>query len=216
MTAAELHDLEEILRALANQNRLKLLHVLRSPHVTAELNLSHPSTANVEHAHARSISRQALGRHLDQLRAAGLVQRDPNSDPRQPSYVVNPEGMKEGMRKLYAALVQTSTGGSVASPPEGPHVIVLDAPQGEYTIPLDPSHASWSVGCRPGVTIELEFDPVVQPEHAHIIRTGNEFGLLPVQDASIMVNFAPIREPATIRHGDIVTVGGTRLAFRNP
>lgn len=220
MTSTELVDLEEIFRALANQNRLRILQLLRSPHVTAELNIAHPEGHSGGEINSRLISRQALCRHLDQLRAAGLVQRDPNSDPRQPSYVVNPIAMRESVRKIYAALVQEAivSAPHTLEPPHGPHLIVLDAPSGEYAVPLDARRESWSVGRNPEDFIGLDFDPRVQTHHAIIERNRTDFGITAHADAEIMVNFS-MAEPkvlAPVKHGDILTIGGTRIAFRNP
>lgn len=220
MASTELVDLEEIFRALANQNRLRILQLLRQPHVTAELNIAHPDGHNGGDVGSRLISRQALCRHLDQLRAAGLVQRDPNSDPRQPSYVVNPVAMKESVRKIYEALVADAAAppaGPVEAP-RGPHLIVLDAPSGEYAVPLDARRDSWSLGRFPDDSVPLDFDPSVRTRHAILARNRTDFGIVSQGAAEVKVNFARVEphKPATVRHGDILTIGGTRIAFRDP
>lgn len=216
----ELADLEEIFCALANQNRLKIIQLLRSPHVTAELNIAHPEGNLGSGTGPRLISRQALCRHLDQLRAAGLVQRDPNSDPRQPSYVVNPIAIKESVQKIYAALVPDASRSvpSAVPLPRGPHLVVLDAPSGEYAIPLDTTREAWSVGRHPDDPIGLDFDPHIQARHAIIERHRTDFGITSPTNAEIMVNFAKVEPKAStpVKHGDIMTIGATRVAFRNP
>lgn len=221
--AAHANELDTLFRALANENRLQILQLLRSPHVTAELNISHAG-ANHDGATPRMISRQALCRHLDQLRAAGLVLRDPHSDPRQPSYVTSPSAMLKSVRLIYEALVAENAPARTAplEVPRGPHVIVLDAPSGEYVVPLDPRHDSWTVGRLPEDDIPLDFDPTVQIRHAVLTRnrsdTHTDYGIETEAVLETAVNFVKV-EPnrkTPIRHGDIVTIGGTRLAFRNP
>lgn len=227
--------LAEYLKALGNPNRLEMLHALREPRSVREIELRPEAVREGENPD-RAISHQAVRDHLARLRAIGvlLVERVEREGGIVDEYVLNHQ-------KLFAIVEELRLLGELRArvPPKGertlgaqpgpqhaeergPHFLLVRG-QGEGRVfPLRKENLSadrgWLVGRKPGLAIALDYDPFVSAENAEVLQDGRGFVLhdLPQSRNGTMVNFEPLPRGATarLRHGDIVSVGRTHLAFR--
>jgi DNA-binding transcriptional ArsR family regulator len=221
------------LEALANPVRLELLHHLRVPQAVGDLHLRPAQGA--ERAD-RSMTRQAVRKHVRKLEEAGIiVPHRPGRDSRAlEAFVVNHQmlfAVAEELRRVarvapQVALQPQATRSAGQAPlraeGRGARLVVVHGPVEGQTFPLDPRPAAeergWVLGRRRGLAVSLDHDPFVSHEHAEVVRRGERFELhdLRSNKNGTELNWQPLPRggSAPLTSGDIVGVGRTLLVFR--
>lgn len=227
--------LADYLKALGNPNRLELLHALRTPRSVREIEL-HPESVKEGENPERAISHQAVRDHLAKLRSIGViaVERVERDGSIVDEYVLNhPKlfAIVEELRLLgelrakVEATAEATMGASrlaAKSEERGPHFMLVRG-QGEGRVyPLRKENLAadrgWLVGRKVGLAVSLDYDPFVSSENAEVLLNGAGFTLHDIASSrnGTLVNFEPLSRggSATLRHGDVVSVGRTHLVFR--
>jgi len=92
-------------------------------------------------------------------------------------------------------------------------LVVLDGPVHgrQFSLGRQMTTIGRSIGCH--VTVESD---AVAYDHARIVRTPEGWQIEMIGDAAeTLVNSQPIRQPHTLRNGDVVTIGPARLRFES-
>lgn len=228
--STEFEELAGYLNALSHPGRLELLAQLRVPRTVREMSLK-PYRRETEGNPDRLISRTALERHLQLLRAIGVVRsREAQRDGRAvEEYVVNQQRLFQvvealrGLSHLRPAAnldVEVTVTGEVARSaptPEGPHVVCLTGPLEGHARALGGA-GPWVLGRSPTVAIPLDYDPYASSEHARIARGTSGFTVedLPSSRNGTLLNWRPVPPgaPVPLKTGDVVSVGRSLLLFR--
>lgn len=221
-----LADLERVLRALANENRLQLLFSLQDPKGYSELQLP-PPREDGWGSDERSISRQAVRAHLRELMAIGVVEEAPTADGTL-QWVVNHArlfGALEQMRALTTVRPRVEVGGETAdlerafATPDvgGPHLVLVRGVEEGRAFPLVKT-GEWTIGRGPACAIRLDYDPFISGEHARILQKGPEFFLadVPANKNGTYLNWRRLSRGALapLKSGDVVGLGMSLLVFR--
>jgi hypothetical protein len=204
--------------ALANPLRLSLLRRLARPafmvDVTKDLDLT----------------RQALKRHLEVLESAGLVEARPTRRGALPAtaYVASPTGLfafKETVAglalpvdpALLGAFPTRDTPGAARPPARtGPGLLLVHGDVPGRWFPLD--GGSHIVGRDPRGGIGLPYDPFASTRHAHVLREGAAWRVTDLHSRNgTLLNFERLApgETRDLRTGDVLTIGRSRLVFRD-
>lgn len=229
MGEPRLEELERVFKALANINRLKLLVQLQSPRGYSEIDLS-PSRGDSAGSEDRSISRQAVRSHIQELMDIGVVVETP-SDKQGSQFLVDHSqlfALVEQMRSL--AQVQPSVeidgrtlGLEMNSPPPeatGAHLLLVRGVQEGRCFELDDNdeEGQWVIGRATDSDIPLDYDAYASAEHAKIIRRDDEFFLMdsPANKNGTFLNWEKITRGgiAPLSAGDVLGVGMSLLVFR--
>ena len=234
--AVDFERLEGILKVLSYARRLELLSRLRSPHAVADIRLA-PGLAQAGGSPDRTMSRQAVENHLNQLVENGFVRLLP-ANPRRGrpanQYVTDHPSLfalVEDLRRLSALrsvekldpsqTIAAAPGGSQAWA-EGPKVVLVHGSRDGQAFPLRSAalHGSrgWIIGRKSGAHVELDYDPFVSSENSEIVKRGAEFRLLDLRTArngtSLNWRRLPVGGEEPLHSGDIVGVGRSLLVFR--
>jgi DNA-binding transcriptional ArsR family regulator len=233
----DLRRLAVYLKALANPNRLALLHDLVVPRPVAEIRL-HPVQVAAGENPERSISEQAVRDHLSRLRQVGVVvvQRAERDGVVMDHFVLNHQrlfAIVEELRRLgelrpESIVLQdetlTSAKEGAVPPRSGPGLLLVRGQHEGREFPLEAARRSlsrgWVIGRKDGLAVSLDYDPFVSAEHAEVVADGEGFRILDLRTNrnGTWVNFARLErgESAPLAHGDVVSVGRTHLVFRDP
>lgn len=229
MGEPRLEELERVFKALSNINRLKLLVQLQSPRGYSEIDLS-PSRGDSAGSEDRSISRQAVRSHIQELMDLGVVVEAP-SDGQGSRFLVDHSqlfALVEQMRSL--AQVQPSveiTGRTLnlemtSPPPEanGPHLVLVRGVHEGRCFELTDSDedGQWTVGRASEADISLDYDAYVSTDHAKLLRRDGEFFLMdsPANKNGTFLNWEKLTRGgiAPLSSGDVLGVGMSLLVFR--
>lgn len=217
-TAAQSHPLLPALEALASPLRLALLRRLARPAFVADL------------IREIDMTRQALKLHLDALEAAGLVEARSSRRGALPAtaYVASPTGLfafKEGVGALAVPVDPALVGsfptrdgqGPTRLPPRsGPGLLLVHGDLPGRWFPLGGS-ASHVIGRDPRGGIALPYDPFASARHAHV-QKGPRWQVTDLHSRNgTLLNFEGLMpgETRELRVGDVLTVGRSRLVFRD-
>lgn len=219
-------ELERLLKALANVNRIRLLQTLQRPKGYRELDLQ-PSREDSWGSDERAITRQAVRGHLKALMDIGVVREARDGDGA--SFVVNHArlfGVVEELRQL-ATLRPTAEAGDAtmnldARTPgvdvAGPHLALVRGVEEGRAFPLLSDRAEWTIGRRRSAEICLDYDPYVSSDHARIVRRDGAFFLMdaPASKNGTLLNWSRVARGALapLKAGDVVSVGRSLLVFR--
>lgn len=226
------------LAALASPVRLAILRELRRPRGVTDIRVTHEEDDDAqgdEEATPRPLSRQAVRQHLDRLLEVGVVSRVGGERGPSPTTAYLVEHRKlfaaaEELRMLAAlrpmgAPLDLDTEETFPRPggrtPRGPRlVLVRGLNEGSVFrfADIEPDGGCWVIGRSPEAAICLDYDPFVSHENALVRqRPDGRFAIedVPGSRNGTSVNYArlPPDEPATLRHGDLVTLGHTSLLY---
>lgn len=226
----ELEELAGYLSALGHPRRLELLGKLRFPRTLGEIELR-PWRAEAEGNPDRAMSRNAVERHLQILRAIGVVLRRPGErDGRSVDEWLLAHArlfqVVEELRELSrlrppdpADVPQTVVGearrfrGVVA---EGPHLTILTGPYEGRTRLLE-GPGPWTLGRMASCEIALDYDPYVSSAHCEVARVPDGFGVrdLPTNRNGTNLNWQtmPRGQQVPLATGDVLGVGRTLVLF---
>lgn len=220
-------DVEHVIRALSNPNRLALLRALQSPRSLAELELP-PSRGDAWGSGERSITRQAVRRHVQELMELGVVIEAPATGDRVTRYLVSHArlfGVVEQLRQIATVRptvqVEDETvgirGHSSMTVPEGPHLALVRGVEEGRAFRLSGA-GSWTLGRASSCAICIDYDPYVSGEHARVIQKGDVFFLadLAANKNGTLLNWTPMTRGgvAPLKAGDVIGVGMSLLVFR--
>lgn len=229
--------LERYLTVLSHANRLELLRILREPKTLGEIRLT-PSEPQAGESPERTISRQAVQKHLDQLVEAGLVRvRTARRDDRraQKEYVLDQAqlfAVVEELEKLSNLQARVEPDPYETAPlkesgrgdwPDGPKLVLVHGVHEGRAYPLSRSDLDeprgWIIGRGPDAHVRLDYDPYVSQENSEIVPTedgGYELLDLRTSKNGTRLNWRQLAVggEATLRSGDIVGVGRSLLLFR--
>ncbi len=228
-------DLAEVLEALGNANRLRLLHKLIQPQTLSDIEL-HPEQVKEGERADRNISRQAVRDHVRRLIEIGVLRMDPgpsHGGGRLATYQLHSPrlfGVVEEVRKLGRLQAPLPSSFDTAELPTGKDgegidgkgpclVVVHGAVEGLVFRLGDERPGRWTAGRDAERAIATEWDPYVSSEHLAITSDrGDEFF---VEDLGsnlngTWLNFRRLRrgERARIAHGDVIGLGKSLLLFR--
>lgn len=229
MRRDELRELERILKALANVNRLALLADLQKPQRYTEVRLA-PSRAGPGSAE-RPIARQAVKKHLLALKGLDLVVAAPGPGT---SYVLNHARLFGALEQLRALTQVAPTAASEgmrtvdldAAPraPDiaGPQLVLVRGVREGRAFALTSDRAgpegAWVLGRKRECAVSLDYDPYVSGAHAHVVRRDGRFFLvdLPGNRNGTFLNWKLLARGALaeLKAGDVVGVGRSLLVFR--
>jgi len=233
--APDTQRLAEVLRVLANPNRLELLHQLRSPRSVSQIEL-HPEKVHEGEDPGRPISHQAVRDHLAKLKRIGVLtieRHEVNGNivdefalNHQRLFAIIEEFRKLAeLRSLAPAGVERTIGTEreeVTETPRGPRFILVRG-QGEgrvFRLRRENLAAGrgWIIGRKRGLAVSLDYDPFVSTENAEVLMNGSGFTLLDIRSSrnGTFLNFEMLGrgESRALSDGDIVSVGRTNLVFR--
>ncbi len=229
MGEPRLEELERVFKALANINRLKLLVQLQTPRGYSEIDLS-PSRGDSAGSEDRSISRQAVRSHIQELMDIGVVVEAP-SDGQGSQFLVDHSqlfALIERMRSLAQIQPTVEVTGKTlgleinASPPDadGPHLLLVRGVEEGRCFELDggDEDGQWTVGRASETDITLDYDAYVSSEHAKILRRDGEFFLMdsPANKNGTFLNWEKLTRGgiAPLSSGDVLGIGLSLLVFR--
>lgn len=231
--------LSDYLKALANPNRLELLHQLRFPRTASEIYLRPKRTESGSTNPDRFISRQAVERHLGILEGIQVIKRQPSTREGRPveEYVLNhPKvfAIVEEMRKIshikaHAPIDPMATSPDLEVPagkaparkadaPKGPHVLLVAGVFEGRRYALN-GDGPWEIGRSADIAVPLDYDPFVSTRNSVLtVRDGRYV----VQDVETnrngtSVNYEPLPKggECALENGDLVGVGRSLLLFRS-
>lgn len=221
-------ELEGLLKALGNANRIRLLQALQTPKGYADLDLP-PTREDAHGRQDRAITRQALRRHLQELVDIGVVQQRPPGPDGQNLFLVDHAriyGVVEQLRELAtvrpAAELSTPTigltGKVLPRGAEGPRLVLVRGVHEGKPFPLDGAKREWSIGRDRASEVCLDYDPFVSASHARIEQARGGFALmdLPINKNGTELNWQTLPKGgrAKLLPGDVIGVGTTLLVFR--
>lgn len=227
MDLQALHELEDVFKALANINRLKLLVALQTPRGYSEIELT-PSRASGDRSTQRPISRQAVRNHIEELREIGVVV-ETDDDARKRRFVVDRSrlfAVVDRMRNLATVEPSQVPDGptmemqaeSRGRTPNTPHLALVRGVEEGRVFELDDSDGRHVIGRSPDTDVSLDYDGFVSSEHATVHREEGDFFLqdLPQNKNGTFLNWSRMKEGAVapLSPGDIVGVGRSLLVFR--
>lgn len=220
-----LTDLEDYLKALANEKRLRLLRYLQIPHYLEEM------------ASELGVARQTARGHLDKLLDIGVVEpvHDAPKEGAVREYVVVPQRIfyvLETLRDLgnlnpeageeTALAHRTDELSDEAKPGEEapvPRLTVVHGMRLRETVFLQ-GDGPWQVGRDPHAHLCLDYDPFVSQQHAEVRRTpagGFELADLYSSNGTFLEGDRLERgAQARLDPGSLLRVGKTLVLFRAP
>lgn len=227
-------NLAPYLTALASPARLELLHLLRTPKSVREITLR-PTGHDAALRRERSITDQAVRKHLAKLEDAGLVvtRRGKREGAPVEERLVNHQmlfAVVEQLREvarlpptvhLEHARTMTIARGRDAETSRGPRLIQVHGRAEGTTYSLGtkpPRDGAWVVGRRQGLAVTLDHDPYISLEHAAVVPAGAGFAVrdLPRSKNGTWLNWRAVPRGSTVPivTGDVVGLGKTLLLFR--
>ncbi|MEA3201857.1 MAG: protease PrsW [Thermoplasmata archaeon] len=235
MSAASLDrvQLAECLRALAHENRLDLLDLLRVPHALPQVRLS-PTRLLPGENPARAMSRQAVHEHVAKLLEVGLLLQRDAEGRRGREYVVNPQRLYqilEELRGVAAAspdhpAARDETVPLAEAPPvpraPGPRLVLAHGLAPGQVFPLHRNALrdgrGWIIGRRAGLHVSLDHDPFVSLENCEIVPEPGGFTLVDLRHSrnGTHLNWSRLARGsrAHLKAGDIIGVGRSLLVLQ--
>ena len=224
------------LRVLGQENRLRLLNLLRDPQTVGNL-LMPPAPEREGERPGRPITRQSVLEHLHKLEDTGLVKSRPAGSGRstQLEYVAIRSqlfALIEGLRDVMAT--QRMVGDpletqAVALPSarrdnaSGPSLVLVHGAEPGKVFPLrSESKAAgrgWIIGRKAHCHACLDYDPYASSENAEILRgEDGTYRLLDLRTArnGTWLNWRQLQlgSEVQLRTGDVIGVGRSLLLFR--
>lgn len=228
----ELEELAGYLNALGHPRRLELLQQLRVPRTMGEIHLR-PFRKESEGNPDRSMSRNAVERHLLLLKAIGVVGSRPGErDGRQvEEYLLQHSRVFQVVEELRGltqlrplddfdlSVTQRDVTPTRAPAVTGAHVTLLSGPrEGAFFELAGPG--PWRIGRGAPCEIRLDYDAYASGTHATVERSGAGFRAvdLPTNRNGTLVNWRAIPRGGTrdLATGDVLRVGRSLLLFRGP
>jgi biotin operon repressor len=227
-TPDPLETLAEDLDALANIQRLRLLHLLTRPRYAEEI------------ADALGMSRQSALKHIEKLQERGFVRSVNGRRLTGPviEFLVVPQ-------RLFAAGVSIGNLGNLepeggpsvrveeqtvvldaqGSPEKAPqqaarsahHVLLVNGPGAGTRFNLNGEQSRWTLGRDDDRHLRLAHDPFVSGRHAELQLDNGQHVLVDVFSANgTFLNFARIPRGGRVplRTGDVIGLGHTFLVFQ--
>lgn len=231
-------------RALGYENRLELLSMLTEARTLNDIDLSPANPRPSENAD-RTLTRQGIQYHLDQLLEQGLIQVGQHDPPGQrPRRVYEIDRgrlflLTEQIQDLLVARQTASSrdgngearqatngDGEQARPPtcpNRPYVAVVHGPARGRLITLADHVLSedrgWVIGRSDDAHIQLPIDSLIADQHAEILRDDRGFEVLDLRTSGrTEVNWDPVPLGGSRRlaSGDVIGVGHSLLVFSHP
>lgn len=219
-------DLEQVFKALANVNRLKLLDQLSRPRGYGDIDLQ-PSRDDPAGSPDRPISRPAIRRHLQKLIEVGVVHEQDHGNHKR--FLVD-------HARLFALLQQATDLATVQpevhldgqtmdldasrdrSPSSGPHLVLVRGVREGQTFDLNGHGERWTIGRRQEAEISLDYDAYVSGQHATVLAKdgGHVLVDLPENRNGTRVNWQTVKPgvPVPLSPGDVIGVGMSLLVYR--
>lgn len=224
-----LEGLAEDLDALANIQRLRLLHLLTRPRYAEEI------------ADALGMSRQSALKHIEKLQERGFVRAVNGRRLTGPviEFLVVPQRLfaagvtignlgnlePEGgpqMRVEEQTVVLEGPGAPNAAPqPAAPrpthHLILVNGPAAGSRFPIAGDQTRWTIGRDEDRNLRLAHDPFVSGRHAEVQLDNGQHVLVDVFSANgTFLNFARIPRGGRVplRVGDVIGLGHTFVVFQ--
>jgi biotin operon repressor len=224
-----LESLAEDLDALANIQRLRLLHLLTRPRYAEEI------------ADALGMSRQSALKHIEKLQERGFVRAVNGRRLTGPviEFLVVPQRLfasgvaignlgnlePEGgpsMRVEEQTVVLDASGAPAAEPaPATPrthhHIMLVNGPAAGTRFSITSEQSRWTIGRDDDRHLRLAHDPFVSGRHAEIQHDNGQHVLVDVFSANgTFLNFARIPRGGRVplRIGDVIGLGHTFLVFQ--
>jgi DNA-binding transcriptional ArsR family regulator len=220
-------DLAQRLETLASAPRLELLHALRTPMELNEIRIRGEAAEE-----GRPLSRQAIKKHLETLRAEGLVhQVDKNKPgPRGQQYALTHDRLfalvddvrsLARIRPLFEAPQEPGEtlqrrDDARAQLPDPPRLYVAYGRDDGVAFGLHQGDA-WKIGRGPGCAILLDYDPFLSAEHAVVERDGEGFRVRDLRSRNgtwVNATRLPSGGRAALATGDVLTVGRSALVLQ--
>lgn len=213
-------DVAPLFRALGYPTRLQLLTELRDPKGIQDLDVT-PGPSGGAGRPDRTLTRQGIRHHLNQLAETGLVtiERTSRDDHVSNVYRVS----QAGLFRAAQILQELATVGEVRSAPgvnghrlspetdedrppwikqtmahRGPRLVLVHGVGQGTTFPLDFEKSDgvrgWLIGSAPSVEISLPHDPYAADKHAEIFRDDDVFRVLDMRssDRPTYVDWEPL------------------------
>ena len=218
-TSDDRRELPRALSALSNETRLRMLQRLARPAFVADL------------CREFNLTRQAVTRHLEELRAAGLVEVEQGlrrGALPAASYVASPTGLfafKERVLSIALPPIPSTREPKATRPaaapqagetPTCPRLLLVhgDAPGRWLSLRQG---GSWIIGRDASADVSLGYDPFVSSRHAHLQLASGRWVLQDLYSRNgTSVNFEPLDrgERREIESGDLIVIGRSRLLLR--
>ncbi len=231
-------------RALGYENRLELLSMLTEARTLNDIDLS-PANPGPDENADRTLTRQGIQYHLDQLLEQGLIHVGQHDAPGQrPRRVYEIDRgrlflLTEQIQDLLVARQTTPSragnGGTrhatdgnrepdrAPTRPNTPYLAVVHGPARGRLITLADHIISedrgWVIGRSDNAHIQLPIDPLVADEHAEILPTDEGFEVLDLRTSGrTEVNWDPVPLGGShpLASGDVIGVGHSLLVFSHP
>lgn len=220
-----------VTRALGSPARLRLLWLLRHPHVLGDVHLA-PQRSEGGAKPTRPMSLASVRQHVVQLAALGVVRakREVRGGRAVDLYEVNrPQvfALTEELRALADLPGSTLLDGTMpgppavpADPPQGPHLVLVRGLGEGRAFPLDPGRREWTVGRGEGSEVCLDYDGFVSLQNTRLLLDGHQLVAEDVATSrnGTSVNWRPLprggRTP--VHAGDVIGVGRSLLLLRVP
>jgi len=224
----DLQELSEVLFALANARRLRILHEVDEPETRTEL------------ADRMDVSRQAISKHIDKLLEHGFVRQLPGWRESGPvdEFQVDPKRLyaigkeiadlghlepKGGPELTDAQATEiradsidddspTSKGSSAQA-----HLLVLDGPEEGDRFVLAGEQDRWTIGREEDRDLCLDHDPYISGSQCEIQGTPDGHAVVDVYSSNgTYVNFGQLPEGGrtALEPGDVVRIGRTSLVYQ--
>lgn len=222
----ELEELSEILFALANARRLRILHQIDEPQTRTEL------------AERMDVSRQAVSKHVDTLVEHGFVRELPGwresgpvdefqVDPKQLYAVgktiadlghLEPSGGPEGIEPEPTQIMADGEAGPPMKPETtGPaHLLVMDGPEAGERVAIG-DEDRFTIGRDEDRGLCLDHDPYISGRQCEIQDVGDGHAVVDVYSSNgTFVNFAQLPEGGRtqLEPGDVIGIGRTSLVYQ--
>lgn len=233
----EQNSLSDLLKLLADPNRLDLLRQLREPKIVDEIQMT-PSRSTNETNPERQLTRQAVRHHLRQLREKDFVRVSARRRPdgREVSeFEVNEQafyGLVEDLHNLNE-YISTSNGHAPMQTsshteqddgwPMGPKLVLVRGLHDGHPYMLTESQRDpprgWVIGRADHCAVHVGYDPYVADEDAEIMpnENGNGYELIDLRSSndSAVVNGSavPFGGKTELDHGDVIKVGSSMFVF---
>jgi len=225
---ARFGELAARLEALASPTRLELLHALRTPQTLGEIRVGASLSREGERPE-RSLARQSVSHHLEQLAGLGLIQTMPADKGRGEAWVLNPQGLfalldeLRGLAKLRPLLPPPGEAATLVQPaaratdlPALPRLLVAYGREDGAAFALQ-GPGPWRVGRSLACDVPLDHDPFASAEHARLERDAGGFRLRDLGSRNgTWVDWERLRpqDAVPLRPGAALTVGRSVLVLQ--
>lgn len=222
--------LARLLEAVASPVRLEILRALRTPRTVGEIRVTAARSREGERPE-RTLARQTVAHHVEQLEALGLVERI--ARPEGDQYVLAHPRLfaltdeLRGLAKLRAVVEDagpsqtfTQKQGADADLPAPPRLVVVYGRDDGAGFALHGAiGARWRIGRAAACEIRLDYDPFASSESCVIERVADGFV---VEDSGsrngtwLDWRRLDTRARAPLTNGRVLGVGRSLLVFQSP